>query len=203
MKKFYERYWDGTPAELADFKYKWPVLSPFIPKHTCRILDYGCGKGKILSEIRSMNPHASLYGADISAIARKAAKISVPNSTIVAIDSNQSTHLPSHSFDFMLSLDVIEHIYDTEKVFIEFNRLLKKGGILLLSTPYNGLIKNIIISIIGFDIVFDPISPHIRFYTKKSLERLLQKYGFSIVKFGYYGRLPFVWRGMFAIAKKN
>jgi len=163
MKKFYERYWDGAPAELADFKYKWPILSPLIPSYACRILDYGCGKGKILSEIRSMNPHASLYGADISAIARKAAKISVPNSPIVSIDENQCTQLPAGSFDFILSLDVIEHIYDTEKVFVEFNRLLKKGGTLLLSTPYNGILKNIIISIIGFDIVFSPISPHIRF----------------------------------------
>lgn len=203
MKKFYERYWDGTPAELADFKYKWPVLSFFIPVKKCRILDYGCGKGKILSEIRSMNPHASLYGADISSIARRASKTLVPNSTIVSIDENQHIRLPNNFFDFVLSLDVIEHIYDTEKVFMEFKRLVKNGGMLLLSTPYNGLIKNIIISFIGFDIVYNPTSPHIRFYTKKSLERLLKKYGFSAVKFGYYGRIPFVWRGMFVLAKKD
>ena len=203
MKKFYERFWSRTPAQLGDFKYKWPILSSFIPTKQCRILDYGCGKGKILSEIRKINPQAILYGADISDIARKAAKKFVPSATIVSIDENQSTRLLSHSFDFVLSLDVIEHIYDTEKVFREFNRLIKPGGSLLLSTPYHGVIKNIIIALIGFDIVFDPKSPHIRFYTKKSLVNLLVEHGFIIEKFGYFGRPPFIWKGMFSVAIKK
>ena len=203
MKNFYERYWRGTPAELADFKYKWPVLSAFIPTTKTNIMDYGCGKGKILREIRKKNYTATIYGADVSSIARQFAKKAVPTAQIVSIQKDQQTPVKSGSCDFVLSLDVIEHIYDTEQVFREFRRLLKPDGTLLISTPYFGFIKNIIIALIGFNIVFDPVSPHIRFYTRKSLERMLRLYGFSIVKFGYYGRFPLVWRGMYALSRKT
>lgn len=198
MKKFYERYWDGKFAELTDFAYKWPVLRSFIPTKHCVILDYGCGKGRILSEVRKINFDATLYGAEISTIARRNAKKSVPSARIVSIREDQRTSVKSGTCDFVLSLDVIEHIYDTELVFREFHRLLKRHGKLLVSTPYYGFIKNIIISLIGFDVVFNPVSSHIRFYTKQSLIKILREHGFSIIKFGYYGRFPFVWRGMYA-----
>jgi len=203
MKKFYERYWDGKQAELEDFRYKWPILSKFIPKKRCIIFDYGCGKGKILSEVRKLNKNATLYGADVSKIARQASRNSVPDVKILEITDNQKVALKSDSCDFVLSLDVIEHIYDTEKVFVEFKRLVKKGGYLLISTPYYGFIKNIIIACMGFNVIYDPKSPHIRFYTKKNLISLLIEHGFIIEKFGYYGRFPFVWRGMYVLAKKR
>lgn len=202
MRKFYERYWENEPEELLDFRYKWPKLSTFIPNKRCVILDYGCGKGKILSEIRRINPQASLYGADVSKIACQSSKKKVPTAKILEITDDQRVSIDAYSCDFVLSLDVIEHIYDTEKVFIEFERLVKKGGYLLVSTPYFGFLKNIIIACVGFDIIFDPKTPHIRFYTKKSLVALLEEHGFKVEKFGYYGRFPFVWRGMYALASK-
>ncbi len=41
----------------------------------------------------------------------------------------------SASFDFILSVDVMEHIEDDEIVFLNFFRALKPGGSLLISTP--------------------------------------------------------------------
>lgn len=203
MKSFYERYWDGTPAELADFKIKWPKLLKYLPHNTRKtILDYGCGKGKILSEVLRSNPDARVYGADISKIALLEAAKTVPKATLLTIDGDQRVSLPQYSCDFVLSLDVIEHIYDTEKVFLEFNRILKPGGLLLISTPYCGLIKNIIVALIGFDVVYSPTSPHIRFYTKKSLTDIVKRFGFEPKAFGLYGRFYPVNNGMYLLAKK-
>jgi SAM-dependent methyltransferase len=203
MKKFYDRYWDGTPAELADFQIKWPLLSQFIPKSTnTKILDYGCGKGKILSEIYKINPKSKLYGADISKIALEFASKNVPEAKIVFVDNDQKVPLHTHSLDFVISLDVIEHIYDTEKVFLEFNRLLKQNGTLLLSVPYYGLVKNIVIALIGFETVYNPITPHIRFYTKNTLINLVKRFGFEPLQFGRYGRFYPVNNGMYLLAKK-
>ena len=203
MKKFYERYWDGTSAELADFRIKWPVLSPLIPlDNNIKILDYGCGKGKILSEIHKINPQAQLYGADISGIALESASKNVPEAKFLLIDDNQMVPLPSNSLDFVASLDVIEHIYDTEMVFHEFNRLLKPGGTLLLSAPYYGLIKNIVIALIGFETVYNPTTPHIRSYTKNTLKHITQRFGFKPLEFGRYGRFYPVNNGMYLLAEK-
>jgi 2-polyprenyl-3-methyl-5-hydroxy-6-metoxy-1,4-benzoquinol methylase len=203
MKRFYERYWTGVSAELGDYAYKWPIISKLIPHgFTQTILDYGCGKGKILSDILQLNPESRVYGADISRTALREAAKNVPKAKLLSINDNQRVSLPSRSCDYILSLDVIEHVYDTEKVFLEFNRLLKPGGTLLLSTPYCGLIKNIIVALIGFELVYDPVSPHIRFYTKKSLIRIVKKFGFEPNIFKTYGRFYPVYSGMVLQAKK-
>jgi ubiquinone/menaquinone biosynthesis C-methylase UbiE len=203
MKKYYERYWQENSAQLCDFQIKWPLLSQFIPKNiNFKILDYGCGKGKILSEIYKINPESQLYGADISKIALASAAKTVPEAKILLIDDDQKVPLPSNSLDFVISSDVIEHIYDTEKVFYEFNRLLKRGGSLLLSTPYYGVIKNIVIALIGFEKIYDPMTPHIRFYTKNTLVNIVKRFGFEPLQFGRYGRFYPVNNGMYLLAKK-
>lgn len=202
MKSFYDRYWDTEPEELSDYAYKWPVISRLIPHDSLTILDYGCGKGKILSDIRRLNAQADLYGADISDTAREVARIRVPGAKILPIGDDQRVLLPEHSCDFLLSLDVIEHVYDTERLFTEFRRLVKTNGHLLLSTPYYGVVKNIVIALIGFETVYHPKSPHIRFYTKRSLLRLLDDFGFKVEQFGFFGRFYPVWRGMYALARK-
>ena len=166
------------------------------------ILDYGCGKGKILSLISKMNPSAVLYGADISEEAIRVAGKTVPKAKILVIDDEQHVSLPAHSCDFIVSLDVIEHVYDTERMFEEFNRLLTKDGTLLLSTPYHGLIKNLIIALIGFETVFTPTTAHIRFYTRNTLTSIVKRFGFEPKIFGRYGRFYPVNNGMFLLAKK-
>jgi|GEM_PF-2089909 len=203
MEKFYERYWDGTEAELADFRIKWPILQQFIPLDgATKVLDYGCGKGKILSEIYKINPQSQLYGADISKIALESASQTVPAANLLLIDENQAVSLPSGGLDLVVSLDVIEHIYDTEMVFQEFNRLLKPGGKLLLSVPYYGLVKNVVIALIGFETVYEPTTPHIRSYTENTLKKTAQRFGFKPLKFGRYGRFYPVNRGMYLLAEK-
>jgi len=202
MKKFYDRYWEGRSPQLQDFIFKWPRLAALIPRKPCVLLDYGCGKGRILSEVRHMNPSARLYGADISKTALKIAKKYVPSAQFFLIDGHQRVNVRSYSCDFVLSLDVIEHVYDTENMFYEFNRLIKKGGYLLISTPYYGLIKNILIAFVGFNTVYEPTTSHIRFYTHKTLLSLLQKFGFLPVKTGKYGRFFPVHNGMYVLARK-
>ena len=202
---YYERYWLARKApELNDFRFKWPVLKSYMPSGaTGTILDYGCGKGKVLLEIRKMNPKAHLYGLDVSKEGLHSAKKIVSSATIRQIMADKPLPLASDSVDFVISLDVIEHVYDVELLLTEFSRILKSEGTLIVSTPYHGLIKNLIISLVGFETVFDPIGSHIRFFTKKSLMRCLESSGFSIEHFGLYGRFYPVNNGMFVVATKH
>ena len=54
----------------------------------------------------------------------------------LSIQSLEETNYQSNTFDFVTSLSVIEHGVDIHKYFIEMNRILKKGGLLLTSTDY-------------------------------------------------------------------
>jgi 2-polyprenyl-6-hydroxyphenyl methylase/3-demethylubiquinone-9 3-methyltransferase len=88
-------------------------------------------------------------------------------------------------------------------MFNEFSRILKKGGVILISTPYCGFFKNLAIAIINFELVYDPLGPHIRYYTRKSLENCLNLIGFRTLHFGVFGRFFPLSKGMYVLAKKG
>ena len=204
MQKFYERYWNNKNSELEDFRYKWSAIKKLIPKQAgTKLLDFGCGKGKISTEILKLNSKIELTGSDISKIAVKTAKKQVPQGKFILTQEDKPLPFKDNSFDFILAADVIEHIYDIDLIFSELARILKPSGKILISVPYHGLIKNLIIVFIAFDFVFNVKGPHIRFFTNKALAKCLRDAGLKPSKFGYFGRFFPIWNGMYLLGIKS
>ena len=205
MKPFYERYWVGLREVGAlDHVFKLPVLEQLLPRDTKgSILDFGCGNGEVLRAVRNLNPRAKLTGVDISSEAIRQAKTKIGDVRYYKVPDGKNLPLTSSSIDFILSFDVIEHVYDTELAFSEFSRVLKPGGKILISTPYHGFIKNIIIAAFLFDTIYDPLGPHIRFFTKKSLCACLSRVGLVPLKVGYFGRFFPINNAMYVLAMKE
>ena len=92
-----------------------------------------------------------------------------------------------NEFDLIVCVDVMEHIAEDQKVFINFYNALKKGGYLLINSP----------SIYGGSDVHDEeaesfIGEHARDgYSKEDLETKLHPLGFTIYKsrytYGFWG----------------
>lgn len=203
VEGFYEKYWSGTEGDLSDFKIKWPILKNFIPLEKDRIIfDFGCGRGSILREMAVINPDARYIGVDVSETALNQARRNLPDKVFYKISDGGKIPLENESVDFVFSSEVLEHIYDVENAFSELKRILKPGGRILLTVPYHGFIKNILIIIFGFNRHFDPVGPHIRFFSKKSLFGLLNKFGFGVIKYGYYGRFYPVPHSIYVLAEK-
>lgn len=204
MEGFYERYWSGKPTgKLSDFDRKWPVLTPLVPReHGLTILDYGCGNGEIIAEMLRINPHARYIGVDVSETAVAAARQRLPDVTFHCVPDGDRVPLETGGADFILCSEVIEHVYDTEATFHEFARLLQPGGRILLTTPYHGLVKNLLISLLAFDRHFDPTGPHIRFFTKGSLFRCLRTVGIEPMRHGLIGRFFPISMAIYVIAQR-
>tara|TARA_B100000989_G_C19448836_1_gene430768 strand:- start:201 stop:911 length:711 start_codon:yes stop_codon:yes gene_type:complete len=85
-----------------------------------------------------------------------------------------------NTFDAILCSEVFEHIPYPEKTIIEFQRLLKKGGKLILTTPAQSIRH------------FDPYYYYSGF-SDRWFEFFLKKYNFEIISIikssGYYGYL--------------
>lgn len=98
----------------------------------------------------------------------------------------------NNKFDFILCVDVMEHIVDDEKVFMNFSNALKKGGKLLVNTP----------SDLGGSDAHDEhdesfIEEHARNgYSKEDISAKLERAGLKVTKFKYsYGKFGTVsWR---------
>lgn len=56
---------------------------------------------------------------------------------IIDICENNSDKIPDGSFDVIVCTEVIEHTLNPFKAVAEINRLLKPGGVLLMSTPFD------------------------------------------------------------------
>lgn len=136
------------------------------------VLEIGCGMGRALSLVLE---HCERYTAIdkneklIEQLAEKYPQHQFINSHIPPLSS-----LPSETFDFVITFQVIEHIQNDDLFVKEIARVLKKGGKAIISTPNikQSLSRN---------------PWHIREYTKESLEKLLQKDFAKIEKMGVFG----------------
>lgn len=205
LRPYYEKYWSSIPGDdFKDLNLRTGAIKSLFPQDVEGvILDFGCGRGEVLSEISKTNPKAKIIGVDISKLAIKQARKNAPNAIFKTIVESKIIPIQTGSIDFIIAMDVVEHVYDTEWMFNEFARVLKIGGLVLISTPYCGLLKNLAVTILDFEKVFDPLGPHVRFYTRKSLEMCLKLIGFRVVNFDTFGRFYPFSKGMFVLAKKE
>jgi 2-polyprenyl-6-hydroxyphenyl methylase/3-demethylubiquinone-9 3-methyltransferase len=84
--------------------------------------------------------------------------------------------------------------------------LLEPGGLAIISTPYHGYIKNLIMALTGtldrhFTSLWD--HGHIKFWSKKTLSILLREAGFTHIEFLRVGRIPVLAKSMIAVAKAS
>jgi len=105
-------------------------------------------------------------------------------------------------FDAVWSTEVIEHILDVHAFLMEINRVLKPNGLLVLTTPYHGYLKNLLITFMKFDRHFDPEGSHIRFFDRKGLEKSLNNSSFVPILWSGIGRFWKIYRTWFVVSTK-
>jgi 2-polyprenyl-6-hydroxyphenyl methylase/3-demethylubiquinone-9 3-methyltransferase len=167
------------------------------------LLDIGCGDGVLTSKISRFFRHTT--GIDLSgtgielALKIKNEKLTFQNMSIEdMIDSKKK-------FKFITSFEVIEHQYLPDDFLNKINQILDDDGIFLLSTPYNGYIKNLIISLLGKnDWHYNPLwrHGHIKFFSVNTLKNILEKCNFKIIKNKFSGRFYPISCSMIFLNKK-
>ncbi|MFQ6009984.1 MAG: class I SAM-dependent methyltransferase [Candidatus Aenigmatarchaeota archaeon] len=165
-----------------------------------KVLEIGCKEGRLTHHLEAKE----IIGVDIDekAIVEAKEKEKRPNVKFLVGDA-YDLKFSNEEFDVVIMGDIIEHLYNGNKALSEANRVLKKGGKLLVSCPYHGMLKNIVITFYNYDRHYDVEGEHIRFFTVKSLTRLLKKNGFRVNKKHFIGRAPFLWRSMLFVCVKG
>lgn len=105
-----------------------------VPKKA-KVLDVGCNDGtfiQLLKEKRSCD----VVGVDISDVAIEAAKKKGLN---VSYGDVEKLPFEDHSFDVVICMEVLSHLFDPSKALKEIRRVLKKDGFLLGSCPHKNL----------------------------------------------------------------
>jgi SAM-dependent methyltransferase len=143
-------------------------------KDGLKILDIGCGTGETLTFLEDFLDKPSLYGVDTSAVAIEFAK-KRGHQNILKVDAKK---LPfkTDTFDYVLLLDVIEHIKDDDSVILEAKRVLRPGGHIIITTPALQIIWS----------EHDAAQGHFRRYVRRRIRSLATKSRMSIERISYF-----------------
>ena len=100
------------------------------------VLDLACGSGygsDILSEVKQ----STIYGGDIEPEAITQCKKDWSDNPSLHFEVMDATDLRFEDgfFDKIVSLETIEHLTGYRKMVSEFNRVIKPGGTVIISTP--------------------------------------------------------------------
>jgi 2-polyprenyl-6-hydroxyphenyl methylase/3-demethylubiquinone-9 3-methyltransferase len=196
----------------ADHEYSHPLLFTSVSAllkdipEGASVLDMGCGNGTFLSLFQ--NRGWKLYGADLSPTGIQIAQQTFPQINFFLADVSAPTTEAFQGlgpFDVILSTEVIEHLYNPRGLLRNAFRLLKPGGVLIVTTPYHGYLKNLLLALTGrldsyFNVLWD--HGHIKFWSRKTLSTVLIEAGFKDLQFYGCGRISYIWNSMIFKATK-
>ncbi len=139
-------------------------------------LDLGCGDGRLTRELSVERVTA----ADVSGVALARARERLPAASLVKLEPDSPLPFADTSFDLVLCAETLEHVRDVQGLLSEARRVLRPGGTLALTTPAHGRAAAARALMFGWERVLDPLSPHLRLFTRGSLRRLIDEMGFDV-----------------------
>jgi ubiquinone/menaquinone biosynthesis C-methylase UbiE len=146
------------------------LLARTVRSRPGRVLDLGCGTGFTLGQIDADLRVGLDASPDALAYARERRE-----SSFVA-GSAEALPFRDGSFDAAIALDVLEHLADDGGAAREAHRVLRPGGVLLVTVPAFRALWS----------AHDEALHHLRRYRKAEVQGLLSRAGFEVTHAGYY-----------------
>lgn len=156
-----------------------------------KLLDLGCGAAENTLPVAAGLGAVEAFGLDAADTALSQARTRGLAVVQGALD-HADLPFPTETFDVVMLAEVIEHLVDTDHVLVEARRVLKPGGVLLVTTPNLAAWFNRALLAVGFQPAFSEVSTrkvygrpgsqvvgHLRLFTRRALVGLLEDVGFA------------------------
>ncbi|MDG0976573.1 MAG: bifunctional glycosyltransferase/class I SAM-dependent methyltransferase [Ilumatobacter sp.] len=156
------------------------LLSWMANQPPSRVLDLGCSDGLLGHRLRALGHHVT--GVDVGHVDGVESRLDV------FVQHDLDTGLPAtldDDYDVVLCADVIEHVRDPAALLSTARTHVAANGSLLASVPnfahwYPRL--RVVLGLFDYDRRGILDATHIRFFTRRSFEQLIDRAGFAIVR---------------------
>ena len=172
LENHYEGYSRNDYLSPITIKRYHELLDQFEKyRKTNKLLDVGCGIGYFLEEAKKRG--WEVYGTEYTEEA-----IEICSNKGISMQKGVLT--PSNydleSFDIITSFEVIEHINNPREELNNFYKLLRKGGLVYVTTPnFNSILRYRLKS--AYNVISYP--EHLSYYTPKTLNKVFIQSGFK------------------------
>jgi len=162
-------FYKGNPVQRWWKQSISKVIWNWIP-NSSTLLDIGCGSSPTIT-------HYSLaIGIDENEAKLDFMRKKIPEGFFTKM-SGEDLSFEDSSFDYVLCIEVLEHLPEPEKTVAEIARVLKSGGKAVIATPDYGRVLWHLAE------KFTPAgAQHITHFKNKSLDKLCKDFGLSLVK---------------------
>ena len=169
-------YLQDARARTDSFKRSLRVIREY--QQSGRVLDVGCAAGFFLKAAREA-------GFEVGGVE--------PNKWLAAWGKKnlslnifpwpfERTSFPANYFDLVTFWDVLEHLTDPLRALIRTNKVLKKGGVVVVNYPDIG---SWLARVMGRNWWF-VVSGHLYYFTPKTMAMMLKKAGFRLEKDSFH-----------------
>ena len=142
-----------------------------------RLLDVGCSSGAFLLTARKLGLKTT--GVEPSAEAAATARRAGLN---VFTGFLEAARFPDASFDAATLIEVIEHLRDPRSLLAECRRVLRPGGILLVTTPNAGSWTARLMGARWDAFSLTAMAGHISFFNPRSMRLIAARTGFGVAR---------------------
>lgn len=184
--------------------YLLPELARVLDANRPRsVFEVGCGNGAVAYWMASRG--IEVVGIDASTTGIEQARGAYPELKLFVGSAYDDLAGRYGRFPAVVSLEVVEHLYAPRTFAKVAFDLLEPGGLVVVSTPYHGYLKNVALAVSGrldahFTALWD--GGHIKFWSEQTLRTLLEEPGFVDISFRRVGRVPTFAKSMIAVARR-
>ena len=176
---------DAYEAKLSPNSSHGRILQWLRAREPGRVLDLGCADGRLAAELRAAGHY--VVGVDI------AASDGVKDRVDEFVQADLDLGIPPEvtgEFDAVIAADVLEHVRRPEILLDELHGMLTPSGVVVASVPnFAHWYPRLRVAAGRFDYDSRGIldRTHVRFFTRRSFERLLDDRGWTVTRRGHTG----------------
>jgi SAM-dependent methyltransferase len=188
-QSIHEKY--SVPS--TDF-VRW-VLSCYPWHGDEQVLDVGCGPGRYITPLYENLPDVTYHGLDLL----PGMVLNHPAQDQLCLGDAQDLPYPADSFDVVMANHMLYHVGDIDQAIVEFRRVLKPDGVLMVSTnslqtmqEIQVLLRRAIVLLVksGASQVQPPLMASDLFSLEGGLRRL-SRYFYTVIRYDMPGALIF------------